>query len=339
MQHTIQLKENVYSSIPKRQELLQTLRYHENKIRADLAQIRECSFYIGLHLLDIEMKELYKQVHLNGSYGDYCKNIYQYTLQELDLCKTTTHNLMTVATVFRDYGSLKKGYENYSFSQLVELSTVPSRLHQYASPYMTIKQFRAWKRGERISISNKEKLDNSIPSGEWCQIPPEEFAALLPPPDVEVKEIQTSELQEPAETTSNKIQTSEFLEPVQPNTQEQYFVNNNSDFDIEVVPDPNQTTAPAPSSAPTASVSMPTTQAESNTPAKANLNLDEYQYSPIEEELMDCVRLTLSDFFPNMDVYSRQTILSKIYYLMNQKFQNGELDDARETRRNTGLTD
>ncbi len=144
----------------------------ENDIRKDLAKMQECCVFIGYHLLDIERQRLYDVV-MQESRCDYCKNIYEYALQELDLSKTTTFNLMAVAKAFsNDCRGLKEEYKGYSFSQLVELLSFPKEFLPYAHPSMSVKDLRLLKKGKQVSYTGDD--------GIWkaCSISVEVFQAV-----------------------------------------------------------------------------------------------------------------------------------------------------------------
>ena len=139
----------------------------ENDIRKDLAKMQECCVYIGYRLLEIEERHLYNTV-CHRVRGDYCKNIYQYALQELDLAKTTTFNLMAVAKAFSDdCRGLKEEYRGYSFSQLVELLSFPKEFLPYANPSMSVKELRCLKKGESVRYRDENGF------GKSCVVPQE----------------------------------------------------------------------------------------------------------------------------------------------------------------------
>lgn len=170
-------------TLTKYQDRHNSLIHHENAIRRDMARVQECFVYIGYRLLDINDSKLYDCIYYQGS-GDYCKNIYQYAAQELDICKSTTYQLMTVAQVFSERGlrtGLKPRYKDYSFSQLVELSSVPVEFHEYCDPHMSIKTIREWKQGKKVScafgsIGIREGYSSKFGLFRYFQIPPELFA-------------------------------------------------------------------------------------------------------------------------------------------------------------------
>lgn len=126
------------------------LLHYENDIKKDLSRMQECCVHIGYYLQEIDRKGLYSTIFYQGI-GDYCKNVYQYALQELDLPKTTVYNLMAVAARFGDANfGLSERFKDYSFSQLCELLTFTSEMIPYASPEMTVRKLRALKKGEVV---------------------------------------------------------------------------------------------------------------------------------------------------------------------------------------------
>lgn len=156
------------------QERHNDLLYHENHIRKELATIQESFLYIEYHLADIEYKKLYEVVYYQSS-GNYCKNVFEYAFQELDIARTTVYNLMAVAREFSENCTgLKPEYKEYSFSQLVELLSFTEEQRKYANPHLTIKELRTLKKGDSVSWTNENGVLND------CQIP----AELLNRPDV-----------------------------------------------------------------------------------------------------------------------------------------------------------
>lgn len=159
------------ANITSWQERHNLLLSHENSIRAELGKIQESFVYMGYHFLDISEMKLYETVYYQPR-SAYCKDVFQYAEQELDLAKTTVYNLMSVAMTFSDQKrGLKEQYRDYSFSQLVELLGFTNEQREYADPHMSVRDLRSLKKGNSVLVLDESGRCRNV------QIPKE----LLPP--------------------------------------------------------------------------------------------------------------------------------------------------------------
>lgn len=162
---------NYGDSITAWQERHNVLLGHENHIRKELSTIQESFIYIGIHLCDIENQALYDTVYCQVS-GNYCKNIFEYALQELDIGRSTVYNLMAVARTFaKPCGGLLPKYRDYSYSQLVELLTFEEEERKYADPHLSVRELRSLKRGDSVRWVDEEGFchDCRLPKLLECQ--------------------------------------------------------------------------------------------------------------------------------------------------------------------------
>ncbi|GHV02080.1 hypothetical protein FACS1894211_12900 [Clostridia bacterium] len=148
---------------------------HENGIKKLLRSIQTDFLMIAYRLIEIRNQRLFDTVY----YGDdkYCADICQYAYRALGFSKSTTYNLLKVAETFSDdFRGLKKKYQDYGLSQLIELMSVPAHLHGYFDPVMTVKEMRELKAGKRLYI-HLGKYDGGAYSGNDClrQIPADEI--------------------------------------------------------------------------------------------------------------------------------------------------------------------
>ena len=157
---------------------------YENGIRKDLATIQESFVWIGIKLCDIEDQRLYDTVC--NSYGEYCKNIFEYALQELDCGRSTVYNLMAVARTFaKPSCGLLSEYKDYSYSQLVELLSFTEEERKYADPHLSVRDLRWLKRGELVCWNDDGQL-------RYCKLPDRQK-------QIETPEITVTPLKELAE--------------------------------------------------------------------------------------------------------------------------------------------
>lgn len=93
--------------------------------------------------------------------GRPCKNIYEWAEYRLSYKKTTTATIIGVCKRFCDTDnsgcmSIKPNFKSYSFSQLVEVLSVPDELLSFISPEMTVKQIRLFKKEKTVQTSEQK---------------------------------------------------------------------------------------------------------------------------------------------------------------------------------------
>src|SRR5690554_5103694 len=98
------------------------LREYDTKIRKKMNDLFNAYAEIGFLLHKINEEQLYE---LNGN-----KSIYEYAKEQYDLAPTTVKNVIAVSQRFfktNDYNQieLRKEFDGFGFSQLVELMSVP----------------------------------------------------------------------------------------------------------------------------------------------------------------------------------------------------------------------
>lgn len=120
------------------------------EIKDKVVDILESYIQIGHSLNIIKDKALFEM-------NDY-KNIYDYSLTEVGLSKTTTKNLISVTKRFCDNGSLKVEYEGFGFSHLVELLSIDDNDINSYIPSMTVKAIRS----KKIELQVNEKLESML---------------------------------------------------------------------------------------------------------------------------------------------------------------------------------
>lgn len=105
------------------------------------------------------------------------KDIYEYASKEFELSSTTTKNVMHIVSRFCDEdGDLLEKYQDYSFSNLVELLPVPDNDIDKFKPTMTVKSVRDKKLELEINKQLQQafdsdgiltKLINQVESFNW----------------------------------------------------------------------------------------------------------------------------------------------------------------------------
>lgn len=114
--------------------------------------------YIGFLLKEVRDYGYYEEAGFN--------NVYQYAEFELGFKKSSTKNFIAIAETFGvnkyNYGgriheqqtmSLQPKYEQFNYSQLVELLAMSEAKRDKATPDMTVKQLRELKKSRRPSRS------------------------------------------------------------------------------------------------------------------------------------------------------------------------------------------
>lgn len=122
-----------------------------SEIKKAVDEIFEQYGVIGKNLIEVNNQKLYE---LNGF-----KNIYEFSKNEFQLSETTTRNAMAVYEKFfvdNSYSiSLKKEYEGYTYSALVELLSVSDDEINKFVPTMTVKSIRE----KKIEIDLNKKIE------------------------------------------------------------------------------------------------------------------------------------------------------------------------------------
>ena len=149
----------------------------ENDIKCNLKKVGDAFILIGFILHEINDKELWNTVHYSG--GNYCRNIAQYAFVEFEFSSTMTHNLMTVAELFgnAERTGLKTEFQDFSFSQLIEMVSMPPVVWPQLAPYVTIKQMRALKKGEKVWPVTYQGMSRG---NDFIQIPLELLQEKIP---------------------------------------------------------------------------------------------------------------------------------------------------------------
>lgn len=124
---------------------------HENSIRRDISKIQESFVWIGIHLAEIDDFGLYDTVVCQSAGDRYCRNIFEYAFQELDLGRSTVYNLLAISRSFVNPScGLLPEYKDYSYSQLVELLSFKGVELQFADPHLSVRDLRRLKKGEKV---------------------------------------------------------------------------------------------------------------------------------------------------------------------------------------------
>ena len=133
-------KKIVESTEPK---VLTLLEQATEEIKSCIKNIRQNFFKLGIMLSAIKDSEDIKTI-FNWKLGRECKNVYEYAEQEFKLSKSTTANLMGIVKRFGNLNkSLKKEYEPYLYTQLVEMLPLTAEQLELVSPDMSKREIKA----------------------------------------------------------------------------------------------------------------------------------------------------------------------------------------------------
>ena len=137
-----------------------TIKYINMKLRATTKHFIQAA--VALQIVD--HAEIYKEKGFN--------NIHEFALAEFKLSKNQTYNLLSVAKNFSSQGKLLDPYDQYSFSQLVEMVSLPEELHSSISPDTTVKEIRQIKK-EIKEPKSSESPKSNIVNVEFKEVKPE----------------------------------------------------------------------------------------------------------------------------------------------------------------------
>lgn len=148
------------------------------KIRKAMYESAKQFVYIGFLLKEVRDHKYYEE-------GGY-ESVYAYAEFELGFKRSSTKNFIAIAETFgvqkyyyqgirkeSQTMSLQPAYENFNYSQLVELLAMSDTQRKQAKPDMTVKQLRSLKRGEaepeQVTIEELEAKATGQTSGQICK--------------------------------------------------------------------------------------------------------------------------------------------------------------------------
>lgn len=131
-----------------------------NKIKEGLSRATDNFTYIGGYLDDA--KYFCCNV-FNENKGRPCKNVYEWAELRFGFKKSTTIALIGVCLRFGEYKQhLKKEFESYNFTQLVEMLPMPNELLSFITPDMSAKQIRDFKNVSKNSDQSTGQKINCL---------------------------------------------------------------------------------------------------------------------------------------------------------------------------------
>lgn len=117
-------------------------------------------YQIGLRLKDIRDGQLYRIEY--NSCGNYYDNVYSFANQKLGLKSTTVKTMVGIVERFGDgdklNNKLKIQFENYSFSQLVEMLPMADEHLALVSTDMTVAKIRELKKSLDFGQTSDQKI-------------------------------------------------------------------------------------------------------------------------------------------------------------------------------------
>lgn len=143
-----------------------------DSIKSSVDDIFSSYLDIGKNLNEMKSKKLY-------TVNEY-KTIYEYSLKEFELSKTTTKSLIAIFNRFCDeYGSLKDDYKGFTYSNLVELLSVDDKDIKLFIPTMSVKAVRSKKLELQVNkdiekMFNKTgvltKIIDTVLNHDWAKL-------------------------------------------------------------------------------------------------------------------------------------------------------------------------
>lgn len=140
------------------------LRVHE-----DICDIKKRYMKLGFHLAEIERCEYYRDIGYTKFY-EFCESNYGLKKSEVSRCMNVFYRFSqrngNVPTMFPD-----ERYEEYDYSQLVEMLPLEDKEIKYIKPSMSVREIREFKKNCR-GLS-EEKIKEYV-SGKSCDVSTEE---------------------------------------------------------------------------------------------------------------------------------------------------------------------
>lgn len=78
------------------------------------------------------------------------KDIYELAENEVGLKSTSTKNYLAYCEAYMDGTEVKERFQNYSFTALIEMLSIPASERLLITPSMTIKEIREWKQNHKL---------------------------------------------------------------------------------------------------------------------------------------------------------------------------------------------
>lgn len=134
---------------------LSIIRMKVKEIEEKVKEIGQNFIEIGNAFIEIDNLRLYQEKGY--------KNIVELAVNEFKISKTTLYNLTSVAKKFASNGRILEGYESYSFSQLVEMVSIPENLSGKVNSEMSVKEIQQVKKEEKQKSKeeNEEVITNN----------------------------------------------------------------------------------------------------------------------------------------------------------------------------------
>ena len=113
-------------------------------LNLDLMDLKTKYILIGAHLIDLipYCKDVW-----SFKKARYCKNIYELAEHCFNLPKSTTINIIAITKKFGYLmSSLKSEYEEYSYTQLTEMTALSDEQLKLVNPEMTVQEIKALKK-------------------------------------------------------------------------------------------------------------------------------------------------------------------------------------------------
>ena len=138
-----------YSNLPEYKALANDI----NSLDFEIKSLTNNFINIGFYLNKIKENSLFLSLGF--------KDIYDFSESKYKLSKTTTKNFIAIYNRFCDKNSkcLQRKFDNFSFSQLVELVSVDDNELVHYSPMQTVKEMRISKLNNTIDSDNKKIKD------------------------------------------------------------------------------------------------------------------------------------------------------------------------------------
>lgn len=147
----------IYSS-----DKLRLLYELELQIISDMQNLRLDALSVAGRLKEIQVKRLFEELDYLLAKGKKrnIKNIYEYAFQVFKFKRTSVKNMLAVHNTFceRDrFATLKPRYQDYSFTQLVEMVSLTQEQREHITPDMTVAQIRSYKAMLSLDQKNDEE--------------------------------------------------------------------------------------------------------------------------------------------------------------------------------------
>ena len=160
------------------EETADELRVYKERILSDLREYKVNRFFLGVHLIELyrsrSYRLFYNNVHVSQGGNCHSDVFFGFCLETFDLDKSQVSRFMNVVDEFGDkFIGLKKEWEDYSWSALVEMLPLTPEERKPIKSDWSVRQIREYHKSLLVATSQQDEpeaeSDVEKPADEYAQ--------------------------------------------------------------------------------------------------------------------------------------------------------------------------